>query len=260
MESQTVIPAGFLRLLFLSAWKRGLVGWIGFHRVKWAGEESADFSGWRSWVDMFGHIYVGNDTLKTPFLMPFIHWRRDQRKRCFEFFQLLHFFGGAAESTRGMVGNQIFSPRGPKKEGSGESWDRRWYFSRFLTHHRIPLEAAASKVLKQFATYTVHLKKLFLDWSDHESLLGKFTNSESQAVSWKMLIQSSVTLRSHVVTWGWKFKSRPSCSGQSSDWSFCFGLSPYYAWYWVYIEYILPDLKNSHNLMVESYVLFRGNF
>ena len=168
MWSHKLIPAGFLRPLFLSAWKRGLVGWIGFHRVEWAGEESADFSGWRSWVDMFAHVCVGNDTLKTPFLMPFLHQRRNQRKQCFEFFQLLHFFGGAAESTIGMVGNQIFSPRGPEKEGSGESWDRRWCFSRFLTHHRIPLEAAASKVLKQFATYTVHLRKLFLDLSDHE--------------------------------------------------------------------------------------------
>ena len=26
------------------------------------------------------------------------------------------------------------------------------------------------------------------------------------------------------------------------------------------IEYILSNLKNSHNLMVESYVLFGGNF
>ena len=56
-------------------------------------------------------------------------------------------------------------------------------FSRFLTHHRSPPEAAASKVLKQLATYTVHLRKLFLDWSHRENLLGKFTNSESQAVS-----------------------------------------------------------------------------
>ena len=45
--------------------EKGTCGWIGFHRVEWAGK-SAGFSGWRSQVGMFAHVCVGNDTLKTP--------------------------------------------------------------------------------------------------------------------------------------------------------------------------------------------------